>query len=299
MLINFNLNAIPSDLELTHAVLRLYQDPRLGQYSTNIGYDFTITVYQPVGEHMLSVASINVTTAFRGWLELNVTNLLKQWICFRTFNQILYGNDLIVDVTLHTQLTSEGAIAIKLQKVAPADVGLVSVQMLPELLDVQPFIIGYFNGPELMTKMQQRSSQQNKRNVRDADSFRQKPSPYMPHMPHIINKKNAFEPPKACERRNFTFDFKYLGMEKSVIAPKTFEAFYCFGECNFPLRTPMHNATNHAIVQTLIHLTRQNLPKPYCVPVKLASISVLYTFNDDSVNLVRFSHIVANECGCR
>ncbi|XP_011177192.1 protein screw [Zeugodacus cucurbitae] len=299
MLVNFNLNDIPSDLELTHAAMRLYQDPQLGQYSTNTEHKYTISVYQPVGQYMLNVASLNATTAFNGWLELNVTNLINQWLRFRTLRHILYGNHLLVGVTLHIPLTSEG-VAVKLQQIAATDVGLVPAQMQPELLDVQPFIIGYFHGPDLMTKMRQRSTQQQQRRARHADSFRKPPPPPQPHMPsHTMNEEDAIEHPKACERRNFTLDFKYLGMEKSVIAPKTFEAFYCFGECNFPLGTPMNNATNHAIVQTLIHLKRPNLPKPCCVPVKLASISILYSVNEDSVNLMRFSQIVAKECGCR
>ncbi|XP_018784889.1 PREDICTED: protein screw [Bactrocera latifrons] len=299
MLVNFNLNDIPNDLELTHAAMRLYQDPQLGHYNMHAEYNYTIDVYKPVGEYMHRVASINATTTFRGWLELNVTHVLNQWLRFRTLKQILYGNDLLVGVTLHTphRHRKEGAIA-KSQQVAVTDIGLVSPQIQAELLDLQPFIIGYFKGPDLLTKMQQRSSQQNKRRVRHADSFRQPPAPHLPHTINV-NKEIVFEPPKACERRNFTLDFKYLGMEKSVIAPKTFEAFYCFGECNFPLGTPMHNATNHAIVQTLMHLKRPNLPKPCCVPIKLASISILYSVNEDSVNLMRFSHIVAKECGCR
>lgn len=38
-----------------------------------------------------------------------------------------------------------------------------------------------------------------------------------------------------------------------IIAPDGYGAFYCSGECNFPLNAHK-NATNHAIVQTLVHL---------------------------------------------
>ena len=38
-----------------------------------------------------------------------------------------------------------------------------------------------------------------------------------------------------------------------IIAPEGYEAYYCFGECSFPLNQHM-NATNHAIVQTLMNL---------------------------------------------
>ncbi|XP_004527359.2 protein screw [Ceratitis capitata] len=290
MLLNFNLNDIPIDLELAHAAIRLFQDPQLGEYAMASTRNYTIYAYQPVGDYLLLVGAENATTSFKGWLELNVTNLFNQWLRLRTLKQIIYGNDLLIGVIMQTTTASGG---IKLHQVAASDVGLVSVHTHPTLLELQPFIIGYFNGPDLMSKMQRRARQQ-KRRQRHADSFRNLP----PSLQHTVNRE-AMEEPKACERRNFTLDFKYLGMEKSVIAPKAFEAFYCLGECNFPLGTPMNNATNHAIVQTLMHLKRTNLPKPCCVPIKLASISILYSVNEDSVNLMRFSQIVAKECGCR
>lgn len=38
-----------------------------------------------------------------------------------------------------------------------------------------------------------------------------------------------------------------------IIAPKGYAANYCDGECSFPLNAHM-NATNHAIVQTLVSM---------------------------------------------
>lgn len=40
-----------------------------------------------------------------------------------------------------------------------------------------------------------------------------------------------------------------------IIAPEGYAAFYCEGECSFPLNSYM-NATNHAIVQTLVSTVR-------------------------------------------
>lgn len=39
-----------------------------------------------------------------------------------------------------------------------------------------------------------------------------------------------------------------------IIAPEGYAAYYCEGECAFPLNSYM-NATNHAIVQTLVGAT--------------------------------------------
>ena len=53
------------------------------------------------------------------------------------------------------------------------------------------------------------------------------------------------------------------------------------GECSFPLNTHM-NATNHAIVQTLVHLMKPygGVPKPCCAPTKLSGIKRFSLMND-------------------
>lgn len=42
-----------------------------------------------------------------------------------------------------------------------------------------------------------------------------------------------------------------LSLQDWIIAPEGYAAYYCEGECAFPLNSYM-NATNHAIVQTLV-----------------------------------------------
>lgn len=83
-----------------------------------------------------------------------------------------------------------------------------------------------------------------------------------------------------------------------IIAPDGYAAFYCSGECNFPLNAHM-NATNHAIVQTLVHLINPTaVPKPCCVPTKLTPISVLYFLDDSNVVLKKYKNMVVKSCGC-
>lgn len=61
------------------------------------------------------------------------------------------------------------------------------------------------------------------------------------------------ENPKSCQIQTLYVSFKDLEWQDWIIAPEGYGAFYCSGECNFPLNAHM-NATNHAIVQTLVHL---------------------------------------------
>ena len=83
-----------------------------------------------------------------------------------------------------------------------------------------------------------------------------------------------------------------------IIAPNGYDAFYCSGECNFPLNAHM-NATNHAIVQTLVHLMNPSqVPKPCCAPTKLSPISVLYFLDESNVILKKYKNMVVKSCGC-
>lgn len=49
--------------------------------------------------------------------------------------------------------------------------------------------------------------------------------------------------------------FLLCSIKDWIIAPKGYAANYCDGECSFPLNAHM-NATNHAIVQTLVSAGR-------------------------------------------
>lgn len=56
--------------------------------------------------------------------------------------------------------------------------------------------------------------------------------------------------------------YSHVFLKDWIIAPEGYAANYCDGECSFPLNAHM-NATNHAIVQTLVRPT-QSLPQTWC-----------------------------------
>lgn len=96
-------------------------------------------------------------------------------------------------------------------------------------------------------------------------------------------------------RRFFTI---YFVAQDWIIAPDGYDAYFCSGECNFPLNAHM-NATNHAIVQTLVHLVSPGkVPKPCCAPTKLSAISVLYFLDESNVILKKYKNMVVKSCGC-
>ncbi|VDN06509.1 unnamed protein product [Thelazia callipaeda] len=96
---------------------------------------------------------------------------------------------------------------------------------------------------------------------------------------------------KGCRRRTLYVDFKDLGWQDWVIAPDGYHAYYCDGFCSFPLNNHM-NATNHAIVQTLVHLidpTRTTEAK--CAPSSLRSMKILFIDRSQNVVLKRYKNM--------
>nr|QWX95835.1 TGFbeta ligand [Strongyloides stercoralis] len=102
-----------------------------------------------------------------------------------------------------------------------------------------------------------------------------------------------------CQLYKFFIEFKDLGWDHWVIAPRGYEASYCDGSCTFPLNNNM-NATNHAIISTLIHLidsTRTDPPK--CAPTKLKPMKILFIDDNSNVVIKRYQAMMAIECGCQ
>ncbi|GAB6021736.1 Bone morphoproteintic protein 4 [Chamberlinius hualienensis] len=113
-------------------------------------------------------------------------------------------------------------------------------------------------------------------------------------------RKNAKENRvESCRRHSLYVDFQDVGWNDWIVAPPGYYAYYCDGECKFPL--PDHlNTTNHAIVQTLVHsVNPSSVPKVCCVPTELSPISMLYLDEYDKVVLKNYQDMVVEGCGCR
>lgn len=103
-----------------------------------------------------------------------------------------------------------------------------------------------------------------------------------------------------CRRTSLHVNFKEIGWDSWIIAPKDYEAFECKGGCFFPL-TDNVTPTKHAIVQTLVHLQNpKKASKACCVPTKLDSISILYKDDAGVPTLIyNYEGMKVAECGCR
>ncbi|XP_055684451.1 protein 60A [Lutzomyia longipalpis] len=266
----FDVSEVSRDSTLMMAELRIYQKP--GKWK-GTSKTFTITVHSIIrlnGQRELQVlSSVNTTADYFGWLEMNVTEGLALWVNDPAQNKGLY-------ISAHS--TDRPDHEVKLE-----DIGLVNTKGDDEY---QPFMVGFFKGQEIIQPTRHR------RIKRSASkrSHKRKAHPLIDPRPNYDHK--------SCQIQTLYVSFKDLQWQDWIIAPEGYGAFYCSGECNFPLNAHM-NATNHAIVQTLVHLLYPTkVPKPCCAPTKLSPISVLYFLDESNVNLKKYKNMVVKSCGC-
>lgn len=217
------------------------------------------------------LSSVNTTSDYHGWLELNVTDGFARWLADSKQNKGLY---------IGAQAVNRPEREVKLD-----DIGLVNAKGDDEN---QAFIVGYFKSPNIV-----KPAQRVTRTKRNAPRRRKKSE-----MRNPLIEPRYMDHHKSCQIQTLYVSFKDLKWQDWIIAPDGYGAFYCSGECNFPLNAHM-NATNHAIVQTLVHLMQPaKVPKPCCAPTKLSPISVLYFLDETNVNLKKYRNMVVKSCGC-
>ncbi|XP_070812361.1 bone morphogenetic protein 2 [Pituophis catenifer annectens] len=125
----------------------------------------------------------------------------------------------------------------------------------------------------------------------------------MGHPLHKREKRQTKPRPRKrhksnCRRHPLYVDFNDVGWNDWIVAPPGYSAFYCHGECPFPLADHL-NSTNHAIVQTLVNSVNSKIPKACCVPTELSPISMLYLDENEKVVLKNYQDMVVEGCGCR
>ncbi|KAK4336819.1 hypothetical protein RND71_043940 [Anisodus tanguticus] len=127
---------------------------------------------------------------------------------------------------------------------------------------------------------------------------------------HILSNgkpaaKNVFESfgskndeNKDCSRYSMYVDFKEIGWEDWILAPRGYDAFFCYGDCSLSF-VRNTNTTNHATIQSLSNgIQPDNIPPPCCVPTGFTSITMIYKDRNTSVLKIYEDMIVTN-CGCR
>jgi len=300
----FDTNEIPNHFEekVLRAELRLYKGPA---HSPTENFEpegeFIVKCYQLVEG---STGSANLLDSqllkFKdeGWIILDITKAVSAWQLDYHTNQGLMVE--IIRTESNTQLH-------------PVAVGLATNR--EKHPNKEAFMVAYFKSldPEFMLNNYRRKKRAAEENLPEEHKAKKRKnrntSPaHKPRKYSNIDSDFGGNPYRdfysgrsrfrQCQKRQFRVSFRDLGWQDWIIAPDDYEAYYCSGECSFPLSTHM-NATNHAIVQTLVYLMdEESVPKPCCAPVELSGISVLYFDESSNVILKKYRDMVVTSCGC-
>ncbi|XP_059482438.1 protein 60A [Neocloeon triangulifer] len=303
----FNVSQVPSGESIVASELRV--NKRKIPLKNNKLEKFTITLSQLVrqedGEALKKISEVPFDSSSEGWILFNVTQALYDWVHNEKSNL-----GLIMTVTrLRTGKT-----------VKAEEAGVVTAQLKNS--EKQPFMVAFFKSEFDLTEsavtlqirddLPLKVADETENEIEEStgprrakrDTKKKKKSPEQSSagsFKHLVSDLSpTLRSEKSCQLRTMFVSFADLGWQDWIIAPDGYAAYYCSGDCFFPLTSHM-NATNHAIVQTLVHLLKPTLvPTPCCAPTKLAGISVLY-YMDTSANVILkpYKNMVVKACGCQ
>ncbi|XP_072907096.1 bone morphogenetic protein 6 [Hemitrygon akajei] len=273
----FNLSQIPEGEAVTAAEFRIYKEWVRSRFENET---FEIGIYQVLRENadrdtdLFLLDMRTVWASEEGWLVFDITATSNLWVMSPQHN-------------LGLQLQVQ---TINGQGVSPKLSGLMGLHGPQEK---QPFLVAFFKASKVHIRTA-RSAAGKRRNQGRTKSTSVQDSPRATS----LTEYNTSDQRQACKKHELYVSFRDLGWQDWIIAPEGYAAYYCDGECSFPLNAHM-NATNHAIVQTLVHLMNPDyIPKPCCAPTKLNAISVLFFDDSSNVILKKYRNMVVRACGC-
>ncbi|TRY60875.1 hypothetical protein DNTS_035141 [Danionella cerebrum] len=277
----FDLSKIPEGEAVTAAEFRIYKDFIPERFDNET---FRISVYQVLEEHsdrdsdLFLLDSRVIWAAEEGWLVFDITVTSNHWV-------LNPGRNLGLQLALETL---DGV------SVNPWLTGLVG-RSGPQ--SKQPFMVAFFKATEVHIRTIRSASTPSTGKQRSANRAKNTRGQEALRLANIAENSSA-EQKQACKKHELFVSFRDLGWQDWIIAPEGYAAYYCMGECAFPLNSYM-NATNHAIVQTLVHfINPETVPKPCCAPTQLHAISVLYFDDSSNVILKKYRNMVVRACGC-
>ncbi|OTF77359.1 bone morphogenetic protein-like protein [Euroglyphus maynei] len=242
-----------------------------------------------------------------GWLSFDVYPAVEWWLKHPTEN---YG--LLITIKDHNGLNESSHSNLFVFDSMITNSGQVqsatSHQQQEQLKydknhewhELQPLIITFSN--DAITHKQYLVSREKLLNRSKRDRKRggngQSNNNYGQKRPKKKIHKNSSRERKHCRRYQMYFDFKDVGWMDWIVAPPGYQAFYCKGECSYPMSQQM-NKTNHAIIQSLINSVNPAVvPEPCCIPTDLSSVTLLYLDHHEKVVLKNYPNMVVEGCGC-
>uniref|UniRef100_W5LZ94 Bone morphogenetic protein 8a n=3 Tax=Lepisosteidae TaxID=7915 RepID=W5LZ94_LEPOC len=272
----FDLTPLPQGETVTAAEFRVYKTLSLGPRGNRTLH---ISVYEIVKQNrhrepeLVLLDLQSVPGGQEGWLVFDVTAATNRW------QQNPHSNH---GLRLYAETEEDRSLS-------PGWVGLVG-RRGPR--SKQPFMVTFFRASHTPTRAPRAARTSNRK---------KKPKYDLPHpnrLPGIFDHNHINSGRQACKRHELYVSFSDLGWKDWVLAPSGYSAFYCDGECMYPLGSCM-NATNHAMIQLVVHLLKPDeVPKACCAPTKLSPISVLFYDDNNNVILKKHRNMVVKTCGC-
>ncbi|XP_032083815.1 bone morphogenetic protein 2-like [Thamnophis elegans] len=275
----FNLTVLPVEEELTALELRLY-------HSSKESHGLYIHIYHavdppPVAPNKSRLLTCKLVTPSQPqWVSFDVT------AAFREAREQKRDLGLLVEVQPSNRSQDLPRQQVPLR--ARRSPGQEEAQWALE----RPLLVTYSRDrrgqPLTNQKRQSRSRPVRGRGVAKAPASARKHKGLRPK-----TKSGT-----RCRRHRLFVDFKAVGWNDWIIAPSGYHAFYCSGDCRFPLADHM-NSSSHAVVQTILNSVNSKVPKACCVPTELSPIAMLYLDQNDMVVLKTYQDMVVEGCGCR
>uniref|UniRef100_A0A673B9U1 Bone morphogenetic protein 8a n=1 Tax=Sphaeramia orbicularis TaxID=375764 RepID=A0A673B9U1_9TELE len=267
----FDLTPLPQGEAVTAAEFRIYKTLTLGQRANRTLH---ISVYEIQRDNrhrepeLVLLDMQSVPAGQEGWLAFDVTSASNHWLLHPRSN---------LGIRLYVETEEDRSLSA-------GWIGLVG-RRGPR--SKQPFMVTFFRENQVPCRPP-RAVKPHPR--------RRKPKYDLP-LPSIHNQTPANNG-QPCKKHELYVSFSDLGWKDWVLAPTGYSAYYCDGECFYPLGSCM-NATNHALIQQVVHLLKPNeVPKACCAPTKLSPISVLFYDDNNNVILKKHRNMVVKTCGC-
>ncbi|XP_054427554.1 bone morphogenetic protein 8B [Pteronotus mesoamericanus] len=272
----FDLTQIPAGETVTAAEFRIYKLPSTHPLNRTLHVSmFEVVRERANRESDLFFLDLQTLRAEdEGWLVLDVTAASDRWLLNRS-----------KDLGLRLYVETEDGHSV--------DPGLAGLLGRRAPRSKQPFMVTFFRESPSPIRVPRAVRSLRRRLPKKTNEL-----PQPNKLPGIFDDVHGSHGRQVCRRHELYVSFRDLGWLDWVIAPQGYSAYYCEGECSFPLDSCM-NATNHAIVQSLVHLMKPDtVPKACCAPTKLSATSVLYYDSSNNVILRKHRNMVVKACGC-
>ncbi|CAL1585964.1 unnamed protein product [Knipowitschia caucasica] len=267
----FNLTSVPEEELVTSAELRIYRDQVQQVQASNSSTGLhRINIYElfglPGAHDRQPLARLLdtrlVRDSFSRWESFDVSPAVSQWTSGKSHNR-----GFMVEV-LHPEEGEE-------HRHKHVRVSRSLHQDQDSWVQARPLLVTYGHDGRGDAVLHRRDKRQ-----------------------ATLRKQRRKQNKASCRRHDLYVDFSDVGWNEWIVAPPGYHAFYCQGECPFPLADHL-NSTNHAIVQTLVNSVNSNIPRACCVPTDLSPISLLYLDEYEKVILKNYQDMVVEGCGCR